>query len=376
MSIEQNNGVCPAILVGLDELLKDGAPYQLFTQVGLLQSLFDPTNRQPNTIVQNVDAADGHPKAVRIKYKQRATSTDTQTSKDCAGGTPKPYFENVFTVNQYRQHTINVSEATVRTLCDAASKLVEVPGGKFNDFEGNAYNLKVMAEITMEIMMDLDAIRLAINSDLQNTLNLNYGLYTDGSAVKGYNMYHNASNTYQLPGAPVLDGYNLMKRDLARTTMTGRPIVVGEGLLDLAISSLDYGCCNSGGLDFGLMKNDPGFKYYKDYTVGNQVVGSADGFVMYMPGTMQFASYNEYVGDFARPIGIMQRGILPDPAIPGLVYDMRVIPNACSGSSVAESYDIFIEVHFDLWTAPTTMFKSGDRLSAVNGIMKAVATAI
>jgi hypothetical protein len=373
MSVTQLNAVCPAILVGLEEILKDGTPNQLFTQAGLLQSLYDPANRQPNTVVQNVGAENGHAKTVRIKHKQRATATDTATAKDCASGTPKSYYEELFTVNQYRQHTINVRESDIRKLCDYASKLTPVPGSSFNTWEGNSYNLQLMAEIVMEIMMDFDGLRQAINNDLHTSLTLQYGKYVGGNGINTYNVYRTTTTTGLQEGAPVLSGFTKMKQDLARTTMTGSPIVVGEGALDLAIGSLNYGCCNSSGNDFGAMAKDPGFKFYKDFTLGTDSVGDGNGFAIFMPGSMQFASYNEYVGGFARPIGIVERGTIPDPAIPGLKYDMRIIPNACSGNSVVESYDIIIGVHFDLYVAPTNMFQSTDRLNGVNGVFKAIA---
>lgn len=359
--------------MGLEEIVKDGTPYELFTQVGLLQALYDPMNRQPNTVVQNVGAENGHPKTVRIKHKQRATINDTASAKDCASGTPKTYLEETFTVNQYRQHTINVRESDIRKLCDASSKLTPVPGASFNAWEGNAYNLQLMAEIVMEIMMDFDAIRLAINKDLHTALNLQFGKYVGGSDINTFNMYRANNATGLQEGAPVLSGFNKFKQEMRRTTMTGLPIVVGEGALDLAIGALEYGCCNLNGNDFGAMAKNPGFKYYTDFTIGTDAVGSADGFAAFMPGTLQFADYNEYVGGFARPIGVVERGTIPDPAIPGLKYDMRVIPNACSGSSVTESYDIIIGVHFDLWVAPNTMFQSADRLYQVNGVFKGIA---
>lgn len=374
MSVIQANAVCPAILIGLDEILKDGTPNELFTQVGLLQSLYDPSNRQPNTVVQNVDAGNGHPKTVRIKHKQRATLNDTVTAKDCATGTPKSYFEETFNVNQYRQHTINVKESDVRKLCDASSALQSVPGTNFRTWEGNNYNLQLMSEIVMEIMMDFDALRQAINKDLHTSLNLQFGKYQGGSTINIFNMYRSTTATALQEGSPVLSGFNQMKQQLARTTMTGLPIAVGEGALDLAISSLQYGCCNSSGTDFGQMKNNPGFKFYKDFTLGTDSIGDANGFALFMPGSMQFASYNEYVGPgFNRPIGVIERGTIPDPVIPGLTYDMRIIPNACSGSTVVESYDVIVGVYFDLYVAPTNMFQSADRLSGVNGVFKAIA---
>jgi len=376
MSITQLNAVCPAILVGLEELLKDGAPYNLFTPVGLLQSLYDPSNRKPNTVTQTVDGQNGHPKSVRIAHKQRAVPADTGTTKTCDTATAKTYFEEVFTVNQYRQHVINVKESDIRKLCDSHSQMKNI-GTSFTDIKGQSYAKQLMAEIVMEIMMDFDSLRQAINTDLHTSLTLQFGKYVGGSDIKTFNVYRGTGTSGLSEGSPVLSGFNELTQQLARTTLQGKPIVVGEGTLDLAISALNYGCCNNSGNDFGKMNTNSQFQYYRDFTIGTDSVGSANGVAIYMPGSMQFASYNEYVGPgFDRPIGVVERGTIPDPAIPGLSYDIRIIPNACSGTTVTESYDVIIGLHYDLWVAPTNQFQSTDRLNGVNGVFKAIAGSI
>lgn len=377
MSIVQQNAVCPAILVGLEELTKNGVPYELFTQVGFAQSLLDPINRGANTVVQNVDAGQGHPKTVRIKYKQRATTADTTTSKDCADGTEKPYFEDLFNVNMYRQHTIQVKEATLRSLCDYSSQIKKVPGAVVGDIDGNKKPLSLMAEIVMEIMMDFDALRQAINRDLQTAVQLKLGNYVGGDHLHIYNMYRQNTTASLQEGSAILSGFNRFKQDMRRTSFPGTPLVVGEGALDLALGALEYGCCNNSGNDLGALGKNPGFKYYTDFTMGSVIDPTVgNGFLAYMPGQLQLATYNEYVGGFASMMGVMERGTIPDPALPGISYDIRVIPVACTGSSVSEYYNIIIGVHFDLWSAPTNMFKSGDRLVGVNGVVQGIANAL
>lgn len=375
MSIVQQNAICPAILVGLNEVLSKNDPNKLVTPIGFTQALFDPSNRKPDSVVQNVDAGNGHPKTVRIKHKQRSTKAETSTTKTCGDGLEKPWFEETFTPSQYREHSITLTEANIRKLCDAASALKAVPGGNFKDFKGNAYSLALMSEIVEEILMDFDGLRQAINDDLLVSLLLNFGKYVDGSTSKTFNVYRSTDAAAGSVGSPVLDGFNQFKREMRRTTMNGEPIAFGEGLMELAIMSLGYGCCNNGGTDFGKMNGDAGFKWYRDYQAGSRLAND-NAFGVFMPGSLQFASYNDYVGSFARPIGVVERGTIPDPAVPGLVYDMRVIPVACTGSNVAEYYTVIIGLKFDLWAAPLTQFKSGDRLAPVNGVFKAIAGGI
>ncbi len=366
MSIIQLNGVCPAILVGIGDILNTNDPKNLITPVGLAQALLDPSNRQPNSVVQNVDAGAGHPKTVRIMRKQRGTDADTATSKSCDEGAERPYMEDVFTVNQYRQQTHKFSEATIRKLCDSYSSYMKLKvQGK--ETSGAAYDsIKVMREFAEQIQLDSDGLRIAINKDLLTSFALNYGRYTDNSYSKTFNMYRSNDASGLPVGSPVLDGFNKFKREVSRSTFNGLPIVFGEGLLDLAVASLQYGCCNMGGTDFGAMANSPGFKFYKDFFAGS-ALGNADAFGAFMPGTMQLATYNEYVGSFG-DIGKMSRGVMPDTKLPGIQYDVRVLPNECG-----EYYNVFIGLHFDLYVAPTNQFQASDRLAGVNGVFKGIA---
>jgi hypothetical protein len=62
---------------------------------------------------------------------------------------------------------------------------------------------------------------------------------------------------------------------------------------------------------------------------------------------------------------------MPDPLIPGLKYDISIVPNECD-----EYYDLKVDAYFDLFAAPDTLFKDGDRLEGVNGVIKGIATAV
>jgi hypothetical protein len=130
---------------------------------------------------------------------------------------------------------------------------------------------------------------------------------------------------------------------------------------------LGYGCCNDGGFDFGKMAANAPFKFYSDYDMTTEL-GNANDFFAFFPKTVQMAVFNKYVGEFARPIGTMERGTLPDPFIPGLVYDVRILPNECG-----EYYDLYVNLDYDFWFAPD-QFQAGDRLEGVTGVFKAQAT--
>lgn len=360
MSIAQANGVCPAILVGLDSLLGED-PNRFATAVGAVQSTLDPENTRGITMEQVGDGGDGHRKSVRIMHKQRAVVGDITHSKDCTEGTERAILEENFDVNLHSQLSIKMTEAHVRTLCDAYSQWVSL--GATGD---NTAPLAVMRDFAENIIMDLNAMRMDINQKFLTAYALATGTFQGGSTVNTYPVIKALDN------ALVLTGFSKFKQDLKKINAGIVPIVFGGGNLDLAIMAAEYGCCNNAGQDFGVMKNQgAGFNFYQDYEDMNAYLGDPNAFGAFIPKTVQFVPYNQYVGDFAKQIGIMSRGVMPDPVLPGIKYDIRLKPNECG-----EYYNLWVNLDYDFYFAPKNIFKTGDRLAGVNGVLKGIAQAI
>lgn len=356
-------GACPAILTGLKQVT-NGAFGNLITPIGLSQALVDPSNTQGIEIIQQAGGEEGHLKTVRILYKQRALPSDIKDTKDCNTVPEKRRLEETKTISMEKHHTITVKESTIRVLCDEYSRYQSIPVQSRTTSGAAQNSLQLLGEIVYDWLMDIDPMRQAINSDLLDAAVLNTGNYVDHSHTKDFTVIKAEDNAF------VLTGFNRLKQELSRVGMRGEPILVGEGNLELAIMAAKYGCCNLQGQDIGKMDSNPGFKFYKDVQLGT-AFSNANAFLSFMPGSMQLMSYNKYVGEYARPIGAKVRGTFPDPVIPGLKYDFSLEANTCS-----EYYDLKIDAYYDLFAAPLTMFITGDRLEAVNGVFKGVATAI
>lgn len=364
MSILQANGVCPAILTGIEEILSPNNPSNIMTPVGAVQALLDPENRQGVTIQQLGEGDNGHRKQVRVSYKQRAIPSEITNSKTCVDGVEKPRLEEVVDVNLHAQQIIRVDEATVRLLCDTYSSLVAIPL-KYRDSDNNAKNLKyILKEQADNLLMDLDALRQKINNDAISAFALNFGKYVGGATFKNFNVIKSADN------AIVLTGFNLWKQELKKIGMNGTPLVFGGGNIDLAIMAAELGCCNNAGQDLSAIGKFAGFKFYEDYSDLATYFGDANAFGMFLPKTAQIITYNKYVGSYARPIGVIDRGTMPDPKLPGISYDIRLKPSDCD-----EYYNLYVNLDYDFYFAPLDEFKAGDRLRGVNGVLKGIATA-
>jgi hypothetical protein len=365
MSILQANGVCPAILTGIEEILNPNNPSNIMTPVGGVQALLDPENRQGVTIEQLGQGGNGHRKQVRVAYKQRAIPSEITNTKTCDDGTEKPRLEEVVDVNLHAQQIIKVDEATVRLLCDTYSSLVRIPVA-MRDRDGNAIAYRgILKEMAENLLMDLDAMRQKINQSFLSAIGLNFGKYVGGATVKSFPVIKSADH------AIVLTGFNQWKQELKKIGMNGTPLVFGGGNIDLAVMSAELGCCNSAGQDLSLIGKYNGFKFYEDYSDMNTYFGHADAFGMFLPKMAQIVTFNKYVGSFAQQIGSMDRGTMPDPKLPGLSYDIRLKPSECD-----EDYNLYVNLDYDFYFAPLDMFKAGDRLNGINGVLKGIATAI
>lgn len=367
MSITQLNGACSALLVGLSDLLGNNAPENLMSPVGGVQSTLDPQNKEGVTMEVLGDNSQGHIKPVRVMWKQRQTTDDVVDERDCDPGTPKPIFEDVFTPNLFSGIKIQIGEERMRTLCDAYSQYVDLKG-KTNlspmELTTKASTIKVMREMAQEILMDIDALRQDINYKFNVAVAANKGAWKGGDTEKSFTVIKAADN------ALVLTGFNVFKQELKKIGMNGLPIIFGGGNIDLAFGALEIGCCNNAGQDFGKMQKNAGLKYYFDDSDFATIHGNANSFIAYYPKTIQFVPANRYVGSFGTQIGTMTRGIFPDPNMPGISYDLRILPNECG-----EYYDVFIELNYGFWFAPDTQFKASDRLAGVNGILEGIAVA-
>lgn len=363
MSIFQLNGVCPAILVGIEQILAPNNPGNMKTPVGAIEALLSDVNTQGVTMQQIGGGENGNRKQVRVMHKQRATPADVRDEKTCDPGTEKPRFEDVYDVNLQAEHVIHVEEATIRRLCDTYSELVAIDM-KSKDAEARASEKKlILREMAEELLMDLDAIRQKINANFLSAYALNVGTYKGGDATKTFQVLKQADQ------AIVLNGFNILRQELKKIGMMGgKPIVFGGGIIDLAMSAMGIGCCNNAGQSIDQLKNNVGFDFYFDDSDMATYLGNANAFGMFYAKAAQFIQFNKYVGSYAKPIGFTERGTMPDPFLPGLVYDIRIQPNACG-----EYYDLFVNSDHDFYFAPDNLFKSGDRLAGVNGVFKAIA---
>lgn len=363
-TVNYTAGACPALLFAQNEVMKNNTPSELISPVGLVQALKDPSNVATAEFEQ-LGNGDGHNKTVRLVSRQPIVASAVTDAAACDAGTAVPRQEEIVTLNQHSHLALRISESEVRALCEEYSNYTRLAGARLGGGADAQTSLSVMREVYESVSLGFDAIRQNMNTKLNTAMATRVGQFIDDAVSKSYVIRNGAG---ERNGAPVLDGFARMKQDIRKTTLTGAPILVGSGLWELTNTALEYGCCNDGGTDFGQMARNAGYKFYIDDTTGT-ALASADAAFAFMPGTAHLLSFNKNVGNFARPIGTMERGTIADPSVPGLRYDIKILPNECG-----EYYDVYLDIDFGLWTAPATLFGAGDARAGVNGIFKVIGT--
>jgi hypothetical protein len=119
------------------------------------------------------------------------------------------------------------------------------------------------------------------------------------------------------------------------------------------------------GINFATVRDNTGIAdfYFDSNIAGNMT--DQDSAIVFAPGSLLYLPYLQYVGNYGK-IGTMERFTMPIPGLPSVRADIRVLPDSCD-----ETYAIWMECFFDLYSAPTAMFPAGDPNDGVNGVFKA-----
>jgi hypothetical protein len=117
------------------------------------------------------------------------------------------------------------------------------------------------------------------------------------------------------------------------------------------------------------------YKYYKDVKLGD-VSGDADYFFVFAPGMTQIVHYNDVI---MSRLGIDSRhgntryGLIPDPFLPGMVYDVAVEETNCDGNGLRKpTWTVSIYAHFDVAVTPAEAYSTNDRLRTPNGAFNGI----
>jgi hypothetical protein len=359
---------CPAALFSLT-MARINNPNNLMPQGGSLLALNSPENIAAGEMVRLVnDNGTGHIREVRTVYKPRRTKDQVTNTKDCEVGPYLGYIEDTFEPSNFSQISFSVPEDSVRRYCDSYCRLQKISGAEVPNpavLIGNpaaSNDLRVMEELANELMSQMNAMVQAINSEILTIADTYAGDWQGGSSTLAFPIQNADGSVNAL-------GLQQFRQQLKKTKFTGIPqVITGFGALDrIAFNDNRYFCCAANGINFEVAVNQDQFRLYLDENV-DEVLGSDDKALIFLPGSLIFTPVPQYVGNFGR-IGVEERVRIPFMGIPNQKLDLRIQGIPCDNE-----YAMWLEMKWDLWGAPTNMFTDPDFQAGINGIFKATFT--
>lgn len=365
------NGFCPYVLNDLQAIAGIANPAYKINMHGFIEMLHTAGNPDAITITEPM----GHKKEVHIKFRQRYTKAQTDTALACDQVLTPSRLEDTVSVNNVRQMAIHIPDELIAVYCQDASVRQLVKGAMPSTSAAN--------EVIDNIMSAGNALIQGVNDDLLNIL------------VFGKNRVNNVSGlsptTINLPKTteiqPIGDGITKVLTDYNFNTLTGRPQVVGAGLMyggvmQQAWKNTDFAGYNSK-IPFGMID------FYPDQDF--EAKFGSNFFGVFEPGALQFVQYKRYTGFKAGQKGISEFGMLPLPMydpVGNMVkpvwfdYQFRysdcpqTITDAYSGSplTVDKGWTIILSITFGLYQISSSAYRNDDPNSAVNGSLLYKAT--
>lgn len=350
-------GYCAALLKGLEDLTGLNDPQMKATPVGFLQAVLDPYNRR-GTEVLSIDPGNGHRYKLRVKRLKRGLEDETRTTESCDPTAVPFYDEEIIELSHYRELAVQVEWEELRQYCADASQIVTAGGG----------NTRFMNDHLKKLMVRLNGLRRAINSDLLSELSTQFGInVTTGDNLAKPLPLLDSTQHY----AKIEQGIQELMFDVENNEMYGAPLIVGQGLFSRFNTSAQMGCCNAEGFHWGKMAEHAPYRFYLD--VQAEAALGQNEIAVFAPGTIQLLTHNRYRGSFAGKHGSSEFGTLPDPYLPGLRYDVQLKFNDCGPD---RGYTAIVGLHYGLHFIPPNAYQPTDRLFGNNGILRYVATTV
>lgn len=360
-------GYCDAVSRGLAGV--NGVNNTSFkaTPVGVLQLLFDPTNREQAEYVTDINDSNGAVRRIRVKRIPRATEEDAVDIITCDSTTVSKYVEQCVTVNKEASISFEVTKEEMQRYCAAELAIQNEPGATIPLFQDHLN----------KILAVMNGLRERINAQITATILSNIGI----------NVVTNSATPFPLPmlyaanGGKVEKGIQLLEAHLAENEVYGQYLIAGAGIFDRFNTSIQYGCCNQFGINWDAMNAAAPYRYYRDFKL-RELTGNPDIFLVFAPGAVQFVYYNDTIlGRLdGQRHGNTLYGTMIDPLVPGLRYDVAIEETNCDGVRRAPKWIVTLYLNFDVVFIPDNAYKPGDRLRPAagtsNGVFQFIATEI
>lgn len=327
--------LCQLIQQDLADIAGSNYPAIQRTPVGFLEAVTSELNTSniPEPII--MDSNDGHgPKTALIEFIQPATTADINTVRQnvCDDGVSRPKLRYTKAITKFvSTSNLEFTKAELRKFCEAPS----------------VYRAR-------RIMAEMDAFFRVVNQIGIGQYLAGYGkFYGNVSGPKEIQLLDGSHSIW----ASDPNGEAALMEEFKKYGFTASPFIVGAGYLERYAALQKIGCCNR----YGQQINETGdWNYFYDMDV-DAVAASSNNAIAFVPGTVQFVSWNENEGEFAFKHAHFDETTIVDP-ITGIKLDMELNYDRCT-----KKWNILFFLNFDFFLLPLNMRKTGDDRVGMNG---------
>lgn len=307
----------------------------------MLDALRSPINTAGLTPIP-LDMGDGRRKQVRISYFPATAAADivTTPSDYCVTQEPQEPEVQIITIDRYRGTVGRALTAeNVRLICGPGNSAAE--------------------ERQKMLLQDIRELNVQVNNDALTFASLNFGNhFQTGVNTATPARLFNVNN-------PDMFGFSGVMEEYYDIEGVNRPMIVGGGLASRFFSSMNWGCCNDGGINLDAASGEAFF--FRDKNA-NTIFG-ANQFAVLSPGVMHFLQFKANSGEFMDSGDTYAHTRIMDP-ITGMEYDVDLVYTPCNRQwswRLGVSYALFIMP--DQWPVAAAPSMSG-----VNGTLRFTAT--
>lgn len=362
------NGFSLGLLKFTQEVSKKAAPDYKVHPRGFLAKLLitdDPT-------AFDYDAGNGHYRPIKVKHKQRFTAAQTTTTPGCDVTNTNPYIEESISVTGFRQLAFHIQNSTIAQFDIYASQKSGVGGA--------TPNFDLMYEFLDTLKTAANGLLEAVNSDLVTTALANAGVHRGTGSANPITLNLPLSTATNAVNA----GINKLMYDYKFNGFSGRPQVVGSGLMGYHVMQQVSKGLDAAGIDTRIQTGGIDFWWDEDLPV---VASAANRIAVYEPNAVQLIEYKRYRGPmWSDTPGASKFGGLVIPMVYFDGKEMKQVPvyfdwqlrfNDCDVEMpyvdgeesvlLQPGYNLILSKTFDLYTLSTTRYRTGDVLEGNRG---------
>jgi hypothetical protein len=363
-------GFCPAILVHLEQITRNGYAGKKVTPPGFLQYLLSQPDRP--TVIQTQGFQQGHNRTVNIKYRVRGNENYVNTTESCDIDLTPAWKETSQTISQIAQIGLYFDDATIRQYCTDASNMVTF----------GTPPTQVMADVMDGILTNMNGLYQAIDKQLLTTMASAFGINrrTGLATTSTINVPLDGTQNNLATGAAQV------MADVITNEFCGQmPTIVGSGnwLNFELMRQAAAVSANQSGIN---LNNLMSYQFFHDIYASSQWGTNQIG--VFEESAVHLLEDLRNVGSFAGDRGESFFATFADPRVQcwspqgmsNVRFDIHVkfincpttLTNGYAGGTATfnRGVAVYISKHYDLFAPPADQYDGADILAGVRGSLR------